>query len=314
MQRTLLTALLVTMLVTTGCFGGAPGTPTDAPLDTPATNERPTDARSTSTMPDAPTTSRNSTDVRSTPRSMATVEYVFRAEGPALSKFRSLNVTIRTVAFQHGTRHQCHGRLVGPNATLTPTLTPQLDPDVDCVVFRLNRTVDLTEHRDASSIGRFTVPERLTGDTYLVVTARNGTLASGERVVFDPDDPGFVAFASTVEREDGVIRRLVTFNVPRVGDDYGVNDGAGRRSPVAGDVPAVEPRTSWSLAVEGEPVRDAAVTLRVTRDGEPVRVTLVIDGDTDRERFETGPDGTVRVEIGNPGVFEVFVQARSSRS
>lgn len=296
MRRPLPTALLalvlVLVLVSAGCLGVAPGTPTGTTTDTP-----PTRATPTATPTDRPT-----------PRSTATVEYVFRAEGSALSEFRSLNVTVRTVAFQHGTRHQCHGRLVGPDVTLTPTRTPQRDHDVDCAVFRLNRTVDLTEHRDASSVGRFAVPARLADDTYLVVNAHNGTLESGERVVFDPDDPGFVAYASAVEREGGTTRRLVTFEVEESYGEYGVDDSAGRRSPSTGDVPAVEPRVAWSLSVDGEVARDATVTLRVTRDGAPARTTLEVDGDTDHERYETGPDGTVRVEIGDPSVFEVFVE------
>ncbi|WP_255195028.1 hypothetical protein [Halorarius litoreus] len=273
--------LLVALLVLAGCVGGPGPVSSTATPDTAVAS--PTDA----TMAES----------SSTPRASARVHYVLDVGGAALDEFRSVNVTVRSVAFRDGTGSQCHGRLYPDDVTLTPTKTPDPDRGLDCLVFETERTLDLTDHREALSLGAYTVPAVVADDTFVVVTPHNGTLENGTQVQFAPDDPGF-ALEPT---RDGDIRR-VGIAVDRYRSGYGVGPGG-----VSTSEPA--PAAAYTVEVEGA-VRDGSpVTVSVARNGDPLREhPVTVDGRTEATRS----DGSVTVDVETARVFEITVPVNAS--
>ena len=272
--------LLAVALALAGCVGTpAPASPTDS--SAPRT---------------APSESATATDAAK-PRESVRVHYVLEAEGDALDEFRSVNVTVRSVAFRDGTGSQCHGPLYPDDVTLTPTKTPDPDRGLDCVVFRANRTLDLTAHTEALSLGAYTVPALVADDTFLVVSPRNGTLENGTQVQFAPDDPGFAAEPT----RDGEIRR-VGISVDRYRSGYGV----GPTGTVDTDA---TPAAEYAVGVDGR-IRDGEpVTVSVTRNGEPLGSHAI---SVDDRTVTTGSDGSVTVDVENARVFEIRVPVNAS--
>lgn len=192
-----------------------------------------------------------------------------------------MNVTIRSVAFREGTGSQCHGRLYPDDLTITPTQTPDPDDGIDCVVFASNRTLDLTEYAEPTSMGAYTVPAVVADDTFLVVTPHDGTLENGTRVQFGEDDPGFAAVPS----RDGAVA-TVGLSVRESHSGYGVADGA----MVDG---SAEPSAEYAVAVEGRIAIGNEVTISVTRDGEPAtNVPVAVTG----REFEVSVRATATAE------------------
>lgn len=235
-----------------------------------------------------------------TPPQSRTVAYAVRAGGPALDDFRSVNVTVATVAFQDGTRHQCHGKLA--EGTFTPTPTPETDLGLDCAVFVRNVTLDLTDTTEATAFGEYTVPSVVAADTYLVVKGLNGTLKDGTRVPFGDDDDFDVVGSG--RRVGGRTLYGVVFDVveTRYGDGYGIDYGGFSPDP------SLDPDVRYAFDVEGEIRNGRTVTLSVSRNGTPADVELRVEGAA-RERYETGPDGAVTVDVTTAEVFEVDIEA-----
>lgn len=281
-RSTLLVALLVALA---GCAGG-PASPTSSPAS-------PSDSPTAVPIPsDSPTST-------TTPRQSGTIAYAVRAGGPALKEFRSVNVTFATVAFQNGTRHQCHGKLA--EGTFTPTPTPEMDLGLDCVVFVRNVTLDLTDATEATALGEYTVPSVVAEDTYLVVKGLNGTLKGGTHVPFGEDDD-FDVIGSGHRIGDRILYG-VTFSVAKNDDGEGYWLSYGGFAPD----PSLDPSTSYTFDVEGEIRNGETVTISVSRNGQPANTVLHIEG-AERERYETGSDGEVAVEVTGAEVFEVEVQ------
>lgn len=227
-----------------------------------------------------------------TPRESVRVHYVLTVGGDALDEFRSVNVTVRSVAFREGTGSQCHGPLYPEDATLTPTKTPDADRGIDCLVFETDRTLDLTEVEGTVSLGAYTVPAVVADDTFIVVTVHGGTLQNGTRVQFDPDDPGF----ALEPRREGEVGR-VGISVDRYRGGYGVGPGEAGTARVT---PAVE----YAAGVDGRIRNDESVTVSVTRDGAPLREQAI---SVDDRVVTTGSDGSVTVDVANARVFEIEV-------
>lgn len=259
--------LFAALLALAGCVGGpGPASPTDS---------------------DAPTASPSPTA-----RESARVHYVLAVGGDALDEFRSVNVTVKSVAFREGTGSQCHGPLYPEDATLTPTQTPDADRGIDCLVFETERTLDLTEVESAVSLGAYTVPAVVADDTFAVVTVHGGTLQNGTQVQFDPDDPGF-ALEPT---RDGEVGR-VGLSVDRYRSGYGVGPGD---AGTAGATPAVE----YAAGVDGRIRNGESVTVSVARNGAPLGEQAI---SVDDRTVTTGSDGSVTVDVENARVFEIEV-------
>lgn len=276
-------ALLVLLVVLAGCAGG-PASPTDSPA--------PSDSATAVPVPS------DSATATATPRSSATVAYAVRAGGSALGEFRSVNVTVATVAFQDGTPHQCHDELA--DGTKTPTRTPEMDLGLDCAVFVRNLTLDLTETREATAFGAYTVPDVVAGDTYLVVKGVNGTLENGTRVDFGDGD---FDVAGASHDPGGRTLYGVVFEVAEseYGDGYVLRHGGFRPEP------SLDPDTTFGFDVDGEIRNGETVTLSVTRDGRPANAVLHVEGAA-KERYETGSDGKVEAQVTGAEVFEVDIE------
>ena len=268
MSRTAL--LLAVVLALAGCVGGlGPTSPT------------------TGTTTEAPPTASHE-PVR--------VHYVLDVGGEALDEFRSVNVTIRSIAFREGTEGQCHGPLYPVDASPTPTRTPDMDEGLDCLVFETNRTLDLTEHRDPVSLGVYTVPAVVADDSF-VVSSENGTLKNGTQVQFAPDSPGVAVWPTG----SGEIQRI-GLSVENYSSNYGVGPGG-----VGTAVPA--PTVEYAVDDEGRISRGESVTVSVSRDGSPLSdYGLTVD---DR-LVTTGSDGSVTVDVENARVFGIRVPVTGS--
>lgn len=208
-----------------------------------------------------------------------------------------MNVTIRSVAFREGTRGQCHGPLYSDDVTITPTPTPDPDTGLDCVVFRTERTLDLTAVDGGVSLGAYTVPAVVADDTFVVVTPRNGTLQNGTRVQFDPADPGFALTPS----RDGSLAR-VGLSVDKYRGGYGVGPGSS-------DTTDREPRVAYGVGVAGRIETGESVTVSLTRNGDPLRDQSVT---VDSRTVTTGTDGSVTVDVENARVFGIEVPVNAS--
>lgn len=276
--------LFVVLLVLAGCVGG-PGSPS------------PTDSSVTETVPTGTAPTEDAASPSPPPHHPVRVHHVLGAAGHALSEFRSVNVTVRSVAFREGTESQCHGPLYPEDATLTPTKTPDPDAGVDCVVFRTERTLDLTAIDGGVSLGAYTVPAVVADDTFVVVTPRNGTLKDGTTVTFAPDDPGFLVEPT----HDGDLAR-VGLSVERDRSGYGVGPGT---TDAADSTPAVE----YAVGVDGRIRNGESVTVSLTRNGEPLAEQSLTVGS---RSVRTNRDGSVAVEIENARVFGIEVPVNAS--
>lgn len=224
------------------------------------------------------------------------VHYVLDVGGEALDEFRSLNVTVRSIAFREGTEGQCHGPLY-PVDSPTPTETPDMDEGLDCLVFETNRTLDLTEVGGSLSLGVYTVPAVVADESFVVVSSENGTLKNGTQVQFAPDSPGVDVWPTS----DGD-RRRIGLAVTRYPSGYGVGPGdVGTAAPA----PAVE----YAVGVEGRISRGESVTVSVTRDGDPLADHAISVGN---QPVRTGADGSVSVEVENARVFGIRVPVNAS--
>lgn len=271
--------LAAVLLVLSGCVGGpGPASPT--------TDAEPTIDTTASRSPTGPAA-----------RDPVRVHYALDVGGSALDEFRSVTVTVRSVAFREGTGSQCHGPLHPEDATLTPTKTPDPDPGLDCVVFEVNRTLDVTEHQDGLSLGAYTVPAVVAADTFVVVTPVNGTLQNGTTVRFDPDDPGF----AVEPIRDGELRR-VGISVDEYRSGYGVGPA---ETPTASAPPAME----YAVDVEGRIRSGESVTVSVSRNGEPQAGHPVSVGD---RTVETGDDGSLTVRVEGARVFEIWLPTNAT--
>lgn len=211
-----------------------------------------------------------------------------------------MNVTVATIAFQDGAPHQCHGDLVAGEVTKTPTPTPEVDLGLDCVVFARNVTIDLTAATAATAIGQYTVPSIVSGDTYLVVRRLNGTLENGSRVTFGDDD--FQA-TGTGHRVNGRTLYGVEFDVVKGNYCKGYCIDYGGFHPDA----SLDPATHYTFAVDGRIRNGEMVTLTVSRNGTPMAAVLHVEGAAE-ERYDTGSDGRIKVEVTGAEVFEVEIE------
>lgn len=160
-------------------------------------------------------------------------------------------------------------------------------------MFETERTLDLTEHREALSLGAYTVPALVADDTFVVASPHNGTLNNGTQVQLDPDDPGFAAELT----RDGQLRR-VGLSVDRHRSGFGVG-------PTGSVDTETTPAVEYAVDVDGRIRNGESVTVSVTR-------TAIASPTTRSRSVLTGSDGSATVAVENARVFETEVPANGT--
>lgn len=294
---------LVLALGVAGCVTAPGGSPTPEPTGATTPQVTPSPAGSetgnagtvTPTAPsetrEAATTTGPATTVPATSGEAVTAEYVVRP-GELPPEFESLTVTF-AVLFASGDVHGCADAtalLSGPeDPTPTPFPTPEATRGVDCVTYE-NLTVDLADSDGPQSLGAYSVPSSVAGEYALVVRDVVGTYENGTRETDIYEDDFWVHGA------DGESQR--------VGIEFDVNRSADRRSDFwryETSTTAFDPgdeveSARYDLTTDGSLSAGEPLTIRVTRDGDPVDVPLSVSGAAD-EHHRTGSDGAVTVEM-----------------
>lgn len=174
MRHQVLALTVAALLLSAGCFTGAPESSPDGESATPP-----------------------STDASPTPSPAGTsVEYTVRA-GTVPDTFESVNVTLQVVFVDRtGDLGPCYSEVYsGP---YKPTITPVATPSGEC--HRLEPiTIDLTELEGERPLGTFTAPGSTNGHALIVTTVRatyqNETVVSkikgtrGEILIEAPNPP-----------------------------------------------------------------------------------------------------------------------------